>query len=116
MASHRYVILFHDGVAEPHFDIMVETVPGGPLMTWRSIDWPIVREANVTRLGEHRRDYLDYEGPVSGDRGTVKRIAGGACKVEWQTRHDLLLEIPGGGLHLQCLDDDHWLATPHPSA
>ena len=28
-------------------------------------------------LGEHRREYLTYEGPVSGGRGEVKRVAGG---------------------------------------
>ena len=115
MASHRYVILFHDDGAEPHFDIMVETVPGGPLMTWRTTDWPIVRETNCTRLGEHRREYLDYEGAISGNRGQVTRVAGGACEVEWTTRHELLLKLPGLPLSLLCLDDNHWLATPAPT-
>ena len=29
----RYVILWHDGVAEPHFDLMFETLPGSALAT-----------------------------------------------------------------------------------
>ena len=37
----RYVILWHDGVAEPHFDLMFETLPGSALATWRSPRWPV---------------------------------------------------------------------------
>ena len=31
----------------------------------------------VERLGDHRLVYLDYEGPVSGDRGRVRRLDAG---------------------------------------
>ena len=110
--SHRYVILRHDGVPEPHFDLMIETIPGGPLMTWRTLEWPISQESNLTQLGEHRREYLDYEGPVANDRGQVKRIASGACELEWTTRHELIVKFPAQTIHLNCLDDDHWIATP----
>jgi hypothetical protein len=110
--SHRYVILRHEGVPEPHFDLMIETISAGPLMTWRTLDWPITVETDLTKLGEHRRDYLDYEGPVSNNRGTVKRIAAGACELEWASGHDLLVKFPTQSLHLVCLDDDHWTAAP----
>lgn len=33
------------------------------------------------RIGLHRREYLDYEGPVSGGRGEVTRIDSGLCEV-----------------------------------
>lgn len=29
------------------------------------------------RLADHRRVYLEYEGPLSGDRGEVRRVASG---------------------------------------
>jgi hypothetical protein len=38
-------------------------------------------EANlveVERLGDHRREYLEYEGPLSGERGRVTRIDAGS--------------------------------------
>lgn len=38
---------------------------------------PAKAQIPVTRLADHRRLYLAYEGPVSGDRGTVKRLAEG---------------------------------------
>ena len=75
----RYAILHHTGVAIPHFDLMFETAPGGALATWRSADWPVDSPAVVERLADHRRNYLDYEGPVGDDRGHVSRVIGGTC-------------------------------------
>lgn len=31
----------------------------------------------AVRVGDHRRSYLDYEGPISRDRGVVVRVASG---------------------------------------
>jgi hypothetical protein len=78
----RYVVLRHEGVAEPHFDLMIESKPGGALMTWRLAQWPITRAVQPLRLGDHRREYLEYEGEVSGGRGWVKRIERGECELD----------------------------------
>ena len=110
--SLRFVVLRHEGVPQPHFDLMIETMPGGPLMTWRSLSWPILAETNLTRLGEHRRDYLEFEGPLSGDRGHVRRVAQGTCDVKWLSPHELEAKLGNASLFLQRLDDDHWLASP----
>jgi hypothetical protein len=32
----RYVILRHEGIDQPHFDLMFEAAPGALLATWRS--------------------------------------------------------------------------------
>src|SRR5215212_5227917 len=69
----RYVILRHEGVPEPHFDLMFETSPGSALSTWRSRAWPPGTEP-VESLPDHRSEYLAYEGPVSNGRGHVKRV------------------------------------------
>lgn len=82
--SLRFVVLRHEGIPEPHFDLMLESKPGGALVTWRSPVWPLVDQTPLTPLGEHRRDYLSYEGPISGNRGHVRRIAGGTF--EWLIR------------------------------
>ena len=67
----RFVILEHDyqGV---HWDFMLESA--GVLRTWRLLDVPCGdRPVFATPLPDHRTIYLEYEGPVSGGRGAVKR-------------------------------------------
>jgi DNA polymerase Ligase (LigD) len=68
----RFVLLEHrwDGV---HWDFMLED--GDVLRTW-AIDAQVVSrvELPARALPNHRRFYLDYEGYVSGNRGTVTRI------------------------------------------
>ena len=70
----RFVVLEHrwNGV---HHDLMLEDPGTGALRTW-AIDAPIVAGADLPArsLPDHRAAYLDYEGPVSGDRGTVRRL------------------------------------------
>ena len=73
----RYVVLHHTGYGEDHFDLMLEVSAHDPLITLRSPVWPILEDVQLTPLGEHRREYLSYEGPVSGGRGDVKRVAAG---------------------------------------
>ena len=112
----RYVILRHDGVSEPHFDLMFETYPGSMLSTWRSVQWPIDGATRVTRLRDHRRVYLDYEGEIGGHRGFVHRIAEGTCEVQvgeanvWTVR--LLTGTFPLTLTLRPIDAEQWEAQP----
>ncbi|MBM3995075.1 MAG: hypothetical protein FJ303_13115 [Planctomycetes bacterium] len=68
----RFVILEHD---HPflHWDFMLESVDR--LQTWRLVRPPetIGDVIEATALGDHRIAYLTYEGPVSGNRGIVRR-------------------------------------------
>jgi len=78
----RFVVLHHTGIVDPHYDFMIESVPGGPLYTWRCHHPQIPSENGTTsawRLRNHRASYLQYEGPISGNRGHVSRIASGRC-------------------------------------
>lgn len=72
----RCVLLFHQVDDMDHWDLMLEFQ--NKLWTWRLEQLPT---ANQTVLGkriiDHRIHYLDYEGPVSHNRGTVKRIRSG---------------------------------------
>lgn len=75
----RYVILEHDHPF-PHWDFMLEA--GGRLRAWRLLECPEAgRTIRAEALGDHRAMYLDYEGPVGGGRGTVKRWDGGTHAV-----------------------------------
>ena len=80
--SLRYVVLRHEGVPDPHYDLMFETLPGSPLATWRSHRWPIDGDTPLQRLPDHRREYLDYEGPLTGHRGNVWRVTTGFHRLE----------------------------------
>ena len=67
----RFVILEHDHPAL-HWDLMLEA--GDVLQTWRLAEPPAPGLAiEATALADHRLAYLDYEGPISGNRGTVSR-------------------------------------------
>ena len=59
------------------------------------------------RIDDHRPEYLVYEGPLSGDRGSVRRLARGMV-VSWDRGEDVWrMEIdwpdPAGGLRRQSL-------------
>ena len=116
MSPLRYVILHHTDVSEPHFDLMFETLPGSMLATWRSSTWPIEAPTDLTRLREHRRLYLEYEGDLTDQRGTVLRVAEGTCEVEvgedaiWTIR--LLTGAPSQTLVLRPLTSPRWQAAP----
>jgi hypothetical protein len=72
----RYVILRHDtppGFPRPaHWDFMLEE--GNYLRCWALMESPdssLSQQAEA--LGDHRLAFLDYEGPLTGDRGSVRR-------------------------------------------
>jgi len=113
MSATRYVVLHHTGFGEPHYDLMFESSPGGTLTTFRAPDWPPVAGDALTRLGDHRRAYLDYEGPVSNNRGEVKRAASGTCEVSIATTQmTIRLVKPQALLLLLRLEkDDRWLVV-----
>ena len=90
----KYVVLRHEAVAHPHFDLMIEAHPGGNLMTWRLPNWPAADARTAEPLQDHRRNYLEYEGEISGGRGRVTRVEAGFCEAhqnadgQWQVRSD----------------------------
>ena len=113
----RYVVLHHTGGTESsHFDLMFETLPGSMLATWRSETWPIELPVQLTRLRDHRRLYLEYEGDLADHRGTVYRVAEGNCEVEvgadavWTIR--LLSGISPQSLVFTRLDAGAWRVEP----
>ncbi|HTW94488.1 MAG TPA: hypothetical protein VMD30_06835 [Tepidisphaeraceae bacterium] len=96
----RYVILRHEGWGETHFDLMFETSPGSPLATWRSPTWPPADVNLLTRLPDHRREYLDYEGPVSNNRGIVHRVEQGHCQIDRPDGQTWIIALPGFTLRI----------------
>lgn len=96
----RFVVLAHDEPAGGlHFDLMIEQ--GGVLATWRCPIEPEGAAAGplaIERLADHRLHYLTYEGPISGNRGTVRRHDEGTCTVLKHDDSDWLVEWVGRNL------------------
>jgi hypothetical protein len=92
----RYVVLRHTGVTESHFDLMFETSPDSVLATWRSSTWPVTRDSILTPLAEHRRVYLEYEGPLSESRGSVSRVSEGTHQIIEDRPDHLILALDNG--------------------
>ncbi|HEV3162430.1 MAG TPA: DNA polymerase ligase N-terminal domain-containing protein [Isosphaeraceae bacterium] len=103
----RFVILEHQwkGV---HWDLMLE-VSGG-LRTW-AIDLPITPDTDLPArfLADHRLAYLDYEGPISGGRGTVRRWDRGEYEVRAWTPELVRVRLAGvqlvGEVELRKVED-----------
>lgn len=80
----------------PHWDLMLER--DGALCTWELQTLPRAWSRALGQaqgdsdrvpaksLADHRLDYLEYEGEVSGDRGSVRRVAEGTF--EWSECSD----------------------------
>lgn len=78
---------------------------GNTLATWQLARDPACLQAAdsqesvpARRIGDHRRAYLTYEGPVSGNRGTVSRVAQGQYELMEQTEAEWIVELRSGDL------------------
>lgn len=80
----RIAILRHDAPFL-HWDLLLET--GDVARAWRLLRNPAIEEPIAAEeLPDHRLLYLDYEGPVSNDRGTVAAIFRGEYEPETGSR------------------------------
>lgn len=89
MPAPRFAILEHDHPVL-HWDLLLEDGPA--CRTWRLSSPPhegatLAAEA----LPDHRLMYLDYEGPVGGDRGTVTRWDSG--RFVWLTSTEAAVSV-----------------------
>jgi hypothetical protein len=94
----RYVILFHELPADSdrasHWDLMLEW--DGKLRTWALPCEPAqALDCQAERLADHRPRYLDYEGPIAGDRGRVTRWDEGLYKLEHAGASEYVITLAG---------------------
>lgn len=95
----RFVILHHTTPDGEHWDLMLEH--GDVLLTWQLLKEPTGPESlpiPAKRIGDHRKLYLDYEGPLSGGRGEVRRIDTGT--VEFTCLNDSRVQFQLRGSNL----------------
>jgi hypothetical protein len=134
----RFVVLHH--VMSPtashqetratHWDLMLEQ--DGVLRTWALACDPLEANASkkkaptaieqiiATPLADHRIEYLTFEGPISGDRGSVRRVEAGDYVLIRETDDELIARLAGsqlrGTMHLKCIDRaaQRWTFTLEP--
>jgi len=68
--------------------------------------------AGATKIADHRRDYLSYEGPVSCDRGMVKIMDSGECEMADHSDSARRYRMKGkelrGTMSISLLHGDRW--------
>jgi len=88
---------------------------GRMLATWRIgadlLDLPAGRTIEATRINDHRKAYLDYAGPVSGDRGRVDPADRGRLGILAASEDLWEFDLDGdqlqGRFELRCTEAEH---------
>jgi hypothetical protein len=94
----RFTILEHDNPRGKHWDLMLEM--GESLKTWALAVAPASNvEILCQSLPDHRLVYLDFEGPLAGDRGSVTRWDSGTFQFQQQGDTEYVVELSGDKLH-----------------
>ncbi|MCD4823575.1 MAG: hypothetical protein K8S55_03140 [Phycisphaerae bacterium] len=112
--NQSFVILAHDGHGPSHFDLMFSI--GTALATWQCprdpAGLPVGQSMSCQKLPDHRLAYLDYEGPISGGRGSVRRVEQGRYEAALVSEERWDVQIIGQGMEgrfiLRRLKDDKW--------
>lgn len=110
----RFVILHHVLPDGEHWDLMLEC--DGVLLSWRipiqgpgALSTPIAAQ----RMADHRLAYLDYEGPVSGNRGSVARVDRGGLEISFLEPHRIEFTASGsrmrGSFRLSQIAGGDWV-------
>ncbi len=94
MCSGRFAILEHRTEQGVHWDFLLEW--DDVLRTW-ALERPPAPGLPIaaTRLLDHRKLYLDYEGPVSRNRGSVRRWDCGTYQLLAESERSLVVELTG---------------------
>lgn len=75
---------------------------GEVLRTWRLLEEPGMGKVIAAEpLGDHRKIYLDYEGPLSGDRGRVRRWDAGTMEWLADTAERVVVRLEGARIRGQ---------------
>lgn len=111
MRDASFVILHHRQRDGDHWDLMIEQADG--LATWRLDRYPKGETTTIAarRIHDHRKAYLEYEGELSGGRGSVERVDGGRCRILCADEHLWEIQLEGivhGRFNLRWTHADHW--------
>jgi len=128
MHALRTVILEHTAADGVHHDWLIEDprlpdpkAADARLWTARvappPAHWAALGRFDVEVIAPHRRHYLAYQGPISGGRGRVRRVAEGPCLTQLWTRSRIVLSTdlanfdPNEPVELRHLGGSRWVFT-----
>lgn len=79
-----FVLLEHTTQNGVHWDLIIEVPGRKSLPTWRLRRNPLAHAGEIPAepIADHRRLFLDYEGPLRDDRGSVRRLDHGDAEVQ----------------------------------
>lgn len=83
-----------------HWDFLIE-VPGHVLLpTWRLLQNPLTSSGEIAAepIADHPPHFLEYEGPLRNDRGSVRRLDRGEAIVEQFDAQRLVAKLAGDHL------------------
>jgi hypothetical protein len=127
----RFVLLYHDCPPDyerpSHWDLMLEA--GETLRTWAlerlPSCWRELQSQTAAKfpdcapvaaadsiparmLGDHRREYLEFEGKLSAERGEVIRIVAGTFATEHESDRELVIIPSAAGIrgHFSLIHSD----------
>ena len=111
----RFVVLRHEMPQRPlHWDFMLES--SDALRTWALDAEPAVGLSITSEaLADHRAVYLDYEGPISGDRGHVTRWDWGSYEMLIDGDNQIVARLEGQKLNGEVVlqrdpeNDQRWI-------
>jgi len=121
---HEMVLLFHElADGSWHLDWMLDqpSYDEYRLVTFRvldRIDEPGLACWSAVRQADHRAAYLTRQGPISRNRGTVRRLARGSCS--WVERADDRITVDlrwpswAGRVLGRRMEADRWTFTVEP--
>jgi hypothetical protein len=67
------------------------------LPTWQLAENPLQAAGEIPAqpIGDHRRLYLDYEGEITGGRGSVRRLERGPATIQRLEGDELVVVLEG---------------------
>jgi hypothetical protein len=96
----RFTISHHKNAPQGnHYDLMIED--GKALRTWRIHHTNFESEQSAIPIPDHRVEYLDREGAVSGGRGSVRIWTTGTCEMEVWDDSVIQVRLNSEELHLR---------------
>lgn len=95
--TYRFAILEHTQQAGVHWDLLLDWPEAERLPTWQTDVSPENVDAfhSAKRIFDHRRVYLDFEGEISGGRGSVRQWDTGTYAVVEKTSEFLIVQLSG---------------------
>ncbi len=111
-------LLLHKLAESEHYDWLIARPGHDRLWTARlqppSRHWSELQRFELIEIPPHRRQYLTYEGPISGNRGSVQRIDEGTVQIEHWSEDRAALKVAmrhfSGRIELHRVADDRWTA------